>query len=166
MNGDSDAAISVPHFVEHAEEPLPALGLAPKFPVRPSHVIRRRTRLNVPRWQAYILFLPSSIPETASVQSQQVRMQTDISWEGSKENIQPLKAGRKPDALKKALGESTGTIKLTELEAEKLYVCGEWLPSRFAPLRSSFALYRKIETEIASYKGSDPLEPYLKYVKL
>jgi hypothetical protein len=50
-------------------------------------------------------------------------MQSGISWEGSKENIQPLKAGRKPDALKKALGDSTGTIRLNELEQEKLYGC-------------------------------------------
>ena len=64
----------------------------------------------------------------------------DPEWELSKENIQPLKQGRRMSTLNTVLNDTEDTHKLLMEQ------------------RSVF------ETEIRSYDGSDPLDPWYRYI--
>jgi checkpoint serine/threonine-protein kinase len=65
-------------------------------------------------------------------------------FEGSKENIQPLRRGRCPVALVESLKAQAAPAKRREAD--------------------TMAQRAALETGITSYEGDDPLTPWLKYI--
>lgn len=87
------------------------------------------------------------------------------SWEGQKENIQPVKTGRLPGALKEAFG-SAGTTTAPEMEkahAQKLAQDREYVPyTLVGALRC--VMHRKFEAKLQS--SGDVLDVWLRYATI
>ena len=84
-------------------------------------------------------------------------------WENCKENFQPLKAGRKPGALR----DCTADLRRQAMEEQRRWWGRRGAPpaanpARGAPDTRCRAARRAFWEELAAYKGDDPLEVWLR----
>jgi hypothetical protein len=90
------------------------------------------------------------------------RATPDVGWEDAKENFQPLKAGRKPEALR----DATAELRSQEVEEKRRRASGRprgWFGRRHgSPRRARSPTRRQFWAELAEYRGDDPLEVWLR----